>query len=115
MFAARLKEARQACGLTLKALGLKIGMAESTISLYESGKREPDLETVHKISNTLSVSTDYLLGRTNDPTLPDSTKDVADEDIKFALFGGDKEITDAQFEEVKRFARYVREREADDK
>ncbi len=37
---------------------------------------------------------------------------VADEGLKFALFGGSKGITDAQFEEVKRFAQYVKEREA---
>ena len=36
---------------------------------------------------------------------------IRDEDIKFALFGGDAEITDEQFEEVKRFAQFVKMRE----
>lgn len=35
---------------------------------------------------------------------------VSDADLKFALFGGDKEISDAQFEEVKKYARYLKER-----
>ena len=36
---------------------------------------------------------------------------ISDDVLKFALFGGDKEITDAQLEEVKRFAKFVKERE----
>lgn len=37
---------------------------------------------------------------------------VTDEDIKFALFGGDGTITDAMYEEVKRFAAFLKQREA---
>ena len=37
---------------------------------------------------------------------------VTDEDIKFALFGGDGEITDAMYDEVKRFAAFLKERQA---
>jgi hypothetical protein len=33
---------------------------------------------------------------------------VTDEDIKFALFGGDGEITDEMYEEVKRFAAFIK-------
>ena len=36
---------------------------------------------------------------------------VSDDDIKFALFGGDGEITDEMFAEVKRFAEMVKLRE----
>ena len=35
---------------------------------------------------------------------------VSDEDIKFALFGGSGEITDAMYEEVKQFAAFVKNR-----
>lgn len=37
---------------------------------------------------------------------------VTDEDIKFALFGGDGDITDSMYEEVKRFAAFLKQREA---
>lgn len=40
---------------------------------------------------------------------------VSDDDIKFALFGGDGEITDAMYEEVKRFAQMVKLREEAEK
>ena len=42
------------------------------------------------------------------PVLPT----LSDEEIKFALFGGDGEITDAMFAEVKQFAAFVKQREA---
>lgn len=42
-------------------------------------------------------------------------RSVSDEDIKFALFGGDGEITDAMYDEVRDFAAYVKQREANKK
>ena len=43
------------------------------------------------------------------PTVP-GERLVSDEDIKFALFGGDGEITDEMYEEVKDFAEYIKKR-----
>lgn len=57
-----LRYIRKQKGLSMKALGDIIGVAESTISLYETGKRQPDNDTLIKLANTLNVSTDYLLG-----------------------------------------------------
>lgn len=37
-------------------------------------------------------------------------KAVSDEEIMFALFDGDKDITPEMFDEVKNFARFVREK-----
>ena len=42
-------------------------------------------------------------------------RSISDEDIKFALFGGDGEITDAMFDEVKQFAAFIKKREAEKK
>ena len=39
----------------------RIGVAESTISQYETGKREPDFETLLKLGEFFNVSVDYLL------------------------------------------------------
>ena len=43
-----------------------------------------------------------------------SRPSISDADICFALFGGDKDITDEQFEEVKRYALYLKERKKND-
>ena len=65
----RLKELRQKNNLTLKELGQKIGMANNTLSQYETGKREPKLETWNKLAEYFSVPTSYLMG-TDDLKFP---------------------------------------------
>lgn len=57
----KLRELRKNNGLTMKELGAEIGVAESTISQYETGKRQPDYETLLKIGEFFGVSVDYLL------------------------------------------------------
>ena len=57
----RIREARKKKALTMKELAQKVGVVESAISMYETGKREPDYSTLVKID----VSTDFLLCRTN--------------------------------------------------
>ena len=59
-----MRELRRNKKLTLKEVGSLIGVAESTMSLYESGKRQPDFDTLQTLANFFSVSVDYLLGRT---------------------------------------------------
>ena len=62
----RLKELRKKEKLTMVELSEKLHLSQSTISLYESGKREPDVNTLKKIANFFNVSIDYLLENTND-------------------------------------------------
>lgn len=62
----RLKELRQKNNLTLKELGQKIGMANNTLSQYETGKREPKLETWNKLAEYFNVPTSYLMGLSDD-------------------------------------------------
>lgn len=57
-----IRTLREGRGLTQKSLGQIIGVAESTISLYENGKRQPPQDVLIKLANYFSVSVDYLLG-----------------------------------------------------
>lgn len=43
------------------------GIAQSTVGGWESGKREPNFETVQKLADYFNVSVDYLLGRDEAP------------------------------------------------
>ena len=58
----RLRDARIAKGLTQEELGEIIGVTKGSVSLYESGKRTPKIETVLELIYALGVSADYLLG-----------------------------------------------------
>ena len=100
-----LVNARKALKKTQQEMADYLGISRQAYSNYETGKREPDYETLLKLGDYLDCSIDYLLGKKSDPS---PKAEVGDDDIKFALFGGAK-VTDAQFEEVKRFARYIAE------
>ena len=61
----RIKELRKEKNLTLKELGQKVGMANNTLSQYETGKRESKLETWNKLAEYFNVPTSYLMGTDN--------------------------------------------------
>ena len=54
-FGIRLKNLRLQDSLTQSELGSRLGIAKSTISLYESGKREPDFVTLEKFADFFNV------------------------------------------------------------
>ncbi len=61
-FCTRLKEERQAKGLSQAALGALCGVSARTIQNYESGASTPQkLEIVQNMARALSTSVDYLL------------------------------------------------------
>ncbi len=65
----RLVSLRKEKGLSREELSIKLGVSYSTIAKYESGSREPDIEMIDKIANLFEVTTDYLLGRSDQPHL----------------------------------------------
>lgn len=111
----RILERRKELGLTLDDIAGEIGVSKSTISRYESGTIEVlKLPVIEAIARVLRVSPSWLIGKSEDRT-ESVPVTVSDDDIKFALFGGGEEITDEMYEEVKRFASYVRTREKERK
>ncbi|MGM0853105.1 MAG: helix-turn-helix domain-containing protein [Bacillota bacterium] len=65
MLTKRLKELRGKS--TQEEVAGKLGISRARYSHYENGRSEPDTETLNKLADIFNVSTDYLLGRTNDP------------------------------------------------
>ena len=83
--------------MTQKEVADSIGVAKSTYSLYESGNREPNVQTIKKIADTLNVSADDLLGLNEQPT------------TMAAHFDGD-EYTEDELDEIRQFAAFVKNR-----
>lgn len=105
----RLAELRKKSGLSQQQFAKIIGVAQNTVSNWENGNRLMDTEIAAQIANYFNVSLDFLLGRDFKDT--ESQDDsLSDEDIMFALFEGDKDITPEMYEEVKQFAKFVKER-----
>ncbi|MGM0931758.1 MAG: helix-turn-helix domain-containing protein [Actinomycetota bacterium] len=58
----RLREARQAKGLSLRSLAQELGVSASLISQVETGKTRPSVATLYSLASLLGVSLDELLG-----------------------------------------------------
>lgn len=65
-FPMRLKEARKRKNLRQKEMAEYLGITPRSFQQYEGGKRRPDYETLVAIAGYLDVTTDYLLGRTDE-------------------------------------------------
>ena len=63
----RIREIRRAQKITAKELANLVNVAESTMCLYETGKREPDFKTLTAIAEHLGVSIDELFGTASVP------------------------------------------------
>ena len=88
-----------------------IGLNRSAVAKWKNGGK-PNGSTAAKLAEYFGVTTDYLLGQSDEIIPGAQTRVVSDEEIKFALFGGDGEITDAMYDEVKQFAAFIKQREA---
>jgi len=65
----RLKEIRKARGISQQKLALILHTNQNTISRYETGEREPGIAELIKIADYFNVSIDYLLERTDFPSV----------------------------------------------
>ena len=66
MFHEQLKKLREKEEISREHLASSLGITYSALSKYETGKREPDFELLKKIAVYFNVTTDYLLGNTNE-------------------------------------------------
>lgn len=68
-FGERLKTLRNNEQITQKQLAKHLGVGRPTIAGYETKGIQPSYETLNKIADYFKVSTDYLLGRTDEKDL----------------------------------------------
>ena len=62
----RLKELREENGLTQKEVAKKLNLHSVTYLHYEKDQREPPLKVLMEMAIFFDVSTDYLLGLSNE-------------------------------------------------
>jgi transcriptional regulator with XRE-family HTH domain len=83
-FEERIKELRTGKNLSQDGLGKALDKSRETIANWESGKTRPDFETLDKISSFFGVSSDYVIGRTDEKygAAGDGEKYLADQCAK---------------------------------
>ena len=98
----------------MKKLGEVVGLAESTISQYETDKREPDNETLLKLSEYFEVTVGYLLGVEDAKNAPTETGErfVDMSDVDIAFYGGYKELSEDDQKTIRDMVQLMRARRA---
>ncbi len=69
MFDERIKALRTSLGLNQVEFGKKINVTKQSVCNWENGNILPSIEMLKKIATVYAVSTDYLLGLSNEMTL----------------------------------------------
>ncbi|MCI2055866.1 MAG: helix-turn-helix domain-containing protein [Oscillibacter sp.] len=70
MYYRRIFDLREDHDLTQKAISEFLAIHPNVYRRYEKGEREIPVGILLKLADYYHVSTDYLLGRTDDPTPP---------------------------------------------
>lgn len=73
----RIKTLRLRQNLRQVDLAGLLKTTQQSIARYESGDREPDLATIHRLCDIFGVTADYLLGRSENPAPAVSDADAA--------------------------------------
>lgn len=64
LFSTNLRILREGADLTQQQLADKLQTTQRKISYWESGKIQPDLESLWAIADLFDITTDELIGRT---------------------------------------------------
>lgn len=113
---ARILTLIQEHGISAHKLEVESKIAISSIQAWKNGKSKPSLDAVSKIADYFNVSTDYLLGKTDDPTPPRSNTDGSSKlfipekykDVAVAFHGGVDNLTQEDIDDIVRFIEFVK-------
>ncbi|WP_438831889.1 helix-turn-helix domain-containing protein [Streptococcus pluranimalium] len=76
----RIKELCQKHRISINKLEEELGFSRNTI--YSMKNKKPNAERLQEIANYFNVSTDYLLGRTDNPRIATTAGSPAEVDLK---------------------------------
>lgn len=110
MFALKLKELRENLGLSQRALAVKLGVSQSTIGMWESNQREPNFKTIEQLANFFDVTTDYLLGRTDNKKPVLDSDNIGYDDFTYAMHNESRDLTDEDKEMLLDMAKMLKNR-----
>ncbi|WP_027826369.1 helix-turn-helix domain-containing protein [Ligilactobacillus saerimneri] len=93
MIGQRIRDLRKQKKMSQSELAKIIGVTQTTITAWETGKAEPASSAVANLADYFGVTTDYLLGRPEEKKEKDSNSvDLADMDALLTYQG--KQIPD---------------------
>lgn len=87
--------------LTINKMAELLGVSQSTISMWRTGKAFPRIEVLEKLADYFGITVAELLSDHNDDAIKDEPMTIA------AHFDGD-EYTEEELEEIREFAEFVK-------
>lgn len=100
----QLKALREKRGLTQRGLAAQLQVSPATVALYETGNRRPDPDMLTKLADFFGVTTDSLLGRTDDQGTAPSDVAQLPHDLRTIARAGQK-MTPEQRRDWLKFAK----------
>lgn len=124
MLGDKIKELRKSKRINQMTLSKYLNVSKGAIGMWETNKREPDIQTIKRIANYFNVSLDYLLENEFKETNKKNQEKIKSESnyvitseqnyekiLKLVLFDEIENITSDMINEVKEFAKLVKLRE----
>ena len=102
----RIKQLRDELHLTQIQLAQKLNKTQQTISLYENGTNEPDLDGYIMLSKIFNCSIEYIAGKSDvrSPAKFEIDKDELIIDLSTKDY---ENVTDEQKKQIEDFAKFV--------
>lgn len=110
MFRYRLLELRKTKKLTQTEMADILGIARTTYSSYEQGRRMPDSEIQNKIADYFKVTLDYLHGRTEKPNqtiIINNDESTPSAKALTVAAHIDDDVTDDQMEDILNYIEFI--------
>ena len=102
----KIRDFRRKMGLTQIELSNVLNISQASLSGYETGRIEPDMDMMKRLAHFFNTSLDDLFGVSIDTSTPDIS------DIDFALSGEIRDLSDAEKQDVLDYVRFKRAQKA---
>ena len=93
---------------TIAAIERACGFGNGSIREWDSAS--PAYERIKAVADFLEVPVSELTGEQKEKAPAESSERMSDDELKFALWGDSTEMDDADLDDVKRYAAFIRER-----
>jgi len=103
----RIRECRRKMGLTQVELSKALNISQGTLSGYETGRFEPDMDTMQRLADFFHETLDSLFGIQRTQEKP---ADISE--IDFALSGEIRDLTDEEKQDILDYVRFKRAQRA---
>lgn len=90
LFANRISSVRKNMKLSQEELGEMAGVSQRTVAYWEAGERTPSHAVLTDLAKKLDVSTDYLLGLSDEPKRKEPV--ITDDELRISTYNRIKNL-----------------------